>query len=43
MSHGEISAATGVPLGTVKSHIKRGTERLRATLQAYDERNCHVQ
>jgi RNA polymerase sigma-70 factor (ECF subfamily) len=43
MSHGEISAATGVPLGTVKSHIKRGTERLRATLQAYDERKCHVQ
>ncbi len=35
MSHGEISEATGLPLGTVKSHIKRGAERLRTLLQAY--------
>jgi RNA polymerase sigma-70 factor, ECF subfamily len=35
MSHGEISETTGLPLGTVKSHIKRGTERLRTLLQAY--------
>jgi RNA polymerase sigma factor (sigma-70 family) len=35
MSHEEISAATGLPLGTVKSHIARGAERLRALLQAY--------
>jgi len=35
MSHGEISAATHLPLGTVKSHIKRGSERLRTLLDAY--------
>ncbi len=36
MSHGEIAAATEIALGTVKSHIKRGTERLRQLLNAYD-------
>jgi RNA polymerase sigma factor (sigma-70 family) len=35
MSHGEICEATGIPLGTVKSHIRRGSERLRDLLQAY--------
>jgi len=35
MSHGEISAATGLPLGTVKSHVRRGAERLRSALSAY--------
>jgi RNA polymerase sigma factor (sigma-70 family) len=38
MSHGEISLMTGLPLGTVKSHIKRGAERLRARLSAYEPR-----
>jgi DNA-directed RNA polymerase specialized sigma24 family protein len=38
MSHGEISAATGLPLGTAKSHIRRGTEQLRSLLQAYQAR-----
>ena len=44
MSHSEINEATGLPLGTVKSHIKRGAERLRILLQAYQpiEANCHV-
>jgi RNA polymerase sigma-70 factor (ECF subfamily) len=35
MSHGEVAAATGLPLGTVKSHITRGTAALRNLLQAY--------
>lgn len=36
MSHGEISAATGLPLGTVKSHVRRGAARLRALLKVYN-------
>jgi RNA polymerase sigma-70 factor (ECF subfamily) len=32
MSHGEIAAAAALPLGTVKSHIARGTARLRELL-----------
>jgi len=35
MSHGEIAGVTGLPLGTVKSHITRGTARLRAQLHLY--------
>lgn len=35
MTHGEIAEFTGMPLGTVKSHISRGTERLRQQLSAY--------
>jgi RNA polymerase sigma-70 factor (ECF subfamily) len=35
MSHREICAATGLPLGTVKSHITRGAARLRGLLGAY--------
>lgn len=37
MSHGEIAEATGIPLGTVKSHIRRGAEQLRGSLSAYRE------
>lgn len=36
MSHGEIAAATQLPLGTIKSHITRGTKQLREVLQDYD-------
>jgi RNA polymerase sigma-70 factor (ECF subfamily) len=32
MSHGEIAEMTGLPLGTVKSHVQRGTEKLRRIL-----------
>ncbi len=35
MSHREISDATDLPLGTVKSHIARGAARLREMLRAY--------
>ncbi len=35
MNHREITEYTDLPLGTVKSHIRRGTKRLRETLSAY--------
>lgn len=35
MPHGEIAEATGMPLGTVKSHVRRGAMRLRERLAAY--------
>ena len=36
MSHAEIVAVTGWPLGTVKSHFARGTGRPRARLGEED-------
>jgi len=38
MSHGAIAQTTGLPLGTVKSHINRGSAQLRAFLEAYKTR-----
>lgn len=35
MSHTEVSESTGIPLGTVKSHIKRGSLQLREWLSDY--------
>ena len=35
MTHDEIAQATGIKTGTVKSHIRRGSERLRDMLSAY--------
>jgi RNA polymerase sigma-70 factor (ECF subfamily) len=32
LSHAEIVEMTGLPLGTVKSHVQRGTEKLRKML-----------
>lgn len=37
MSHSEAAAATGLPLGTVKSHVSRGKDKLRAFLTAYEK------
>ena len=36
MSHPEIAALTGFPLGTVKSHISRGAARVREMLADYE-------
>jgi RNA polymerase sigma-70 factor (ECF subfamily) len=30
LSHGDASEVTGLPLGTLKSHIKRGKEKIRS-------------
>ena len=35
LSHPEIVDATGMPLGTVKSHITRGADKLQMLLAAY--------
>ena len=37
MSHEEIAQEMALPLGTVKSHLRRGTERLRQQLSDYRE------
>ena len=44
MSHPEIAAAMNLPLGTVKSHVKRGLDKLRARLSPAqgDGRSVHV-
>ena len=37
LSHGEVATALDMPLGTVKSHIARGKNSLRAFLTAYEK------
>ena len=39
LSHREIAEATGWPLGTVKSNVTRGAERLRAWLSPQGDRD----
>jgi RNA polymerase sigma-70 factor (ECF subfamily) len=36
LSHEEAAAALATPLGTVKSHVARGRERLQAVLESAD-------
>ena len=36
LTHSEASEITQMPLGTVKSHVKRGKEKLRTFLAAYE-------
>ncbi len=37
LSHPEIAELTNIPIGTVKSHIRRGGARLKEMLSAYGE------
>jgi RNA polymerase sigma factor (sigma-70 family) len=37
LSHSEIAESVDMPLGTVKSHIQRGVQKLRQVLSAYQD------
>jgi RNA polymerase sigma-70 factor (ECF subfamily) len=39
MSHAEIADVTAMPIGTVKSHIRRGTRRIRERFGIMDDAN----
>ncbi len=40
MAHGEIAEILDLPLGTVKSHIRRGSQQLQQILAEYKEDRC---
>jgi RNA polymerase sigma-70 factor, ECF subfamily len=40
MSHSEASEITGMPMGTIKSHINRGKDRLRARFLSGEPRHA---
>ena len=40
LSHSEASEITGMPIGTIKSHINRGKERLRAQFLSGEPRHA---
>jgi len=42
MSHREVSELVGLPLGTVKSHIRNGAMQLQQSLSAYDARSTEL-
>jgi RNA polymerase sigma-70 factor (ECF subfamily) len=37
MSHAEAAEVLGCPVGTVKTHVLRGKEKLRDRLQSWQE------
>ena len=39
MSHAEIADVTAMPIGTVKSHIRRGTRRIRECFGIMEDAN----
>jgi len=39
LSHAEVAAALNTPLGTIKSHVKRGMDKLRARLAPAERAN----
>jgi DNA-directed RNA polymerase specialized sigma24 family protein len=41
LSHQEIAERTGAPLGTVKSHIRRGQAALKQTLTQHGVERGH--
>lgn len=42
MSHGEIAEHTGIPLGTVKTHIRRGFKRVRDVMNYQFRKNAEA-